>query len=109
MKNFLDDDDLSYDTEDEIEEVEKHDAFEHFEVEPENVKTTTQKMKKKFDEETFDSKVAKSIVNIHSKKNDDKYSKWVNNNYNHLQHLYHLSCTNVSEEVFYSYIYEHSQ
>ena len=60
-----------------------------------------------FNEDEFDAKVARSIVNIHKKEQD--YSKWVNNNYEHLENLFHLSKASVPFDNFSSFVYDHSK
>lgn len=97
MKNFLDDD-FSED-EVEVEEEEIEDDFEYnYTRKPKNIK---------FQEEDFDTKVAKVITNIHKKEKQKKFSQWVNENYYHLKKLYTLSGMDLSEEEFYVYMYDH--
>lgn len=112
MKNFLDDDDFS----DEIEEVDEmegdnftsHHTYTQTERNNVSMKTKTQNKKEtKFQEEDFDTKVAKIICNIHNKFKQDKFSEWVNENYSHLRKLYELSGMNMSEEEFYTFMYNH--
>lgn len=109
MKNFLDDD-----FSDEIEEVDEMEGDNfgknHTQSERNNVsiKSKTQNKKEtKFQEEDFDTKVAKSICNIHNKFKQDKFLEWVNENYFHLRKLYELSGMTMSEEEFYTFMYNH--
>ena len=100
MKNYFyySDDEESFSEEEEYEE--------------ENIKFTKKKEVKKevkkegFDEDYFDFKVAKSMTNIHRKRDD--FSNWVEENLKHLVKLYKLSNLTCSEELFYTCIYENS-
>ena len=77
-----------------------------------NMKPKPKKIEKKnkFDIDNFDYKVAKSIVDIHkNKKLDEKFSKWVEKNLEHLNSLYKISSFNCSPVDFYTYIYENSK
>ena len=60
----------------------------------------------------FDEKVAKTVTKIHKdvqkKEANKKFSKWVNENYDHLKNLYQLSETTLSEQDFYTFVYDHS-
>ena len=100
MKNFIEDDEESYD-----------DSFSSDEEEIDFVNTNVIKKKKdkKFDEDDFDVKVAKSIVKIHKKDNDVLFSKWVEENFTHLKNLYNLSELQIPPEVFYTYLYDNSK
>jgi len=60
-----------------------------------------------FNLDEFDIKVAKSIVRIHGKFSEKEYSRWVDNNYEHLEHLSNLA--NVPFEIFASYVYDHTK
>jgi hypothetical protein len=118
MKNFIDDDVFSeeeYEYENEEEQHKQQELEYDYCVEDKVSVPIDSKKKTKFNEEDFDTKVAKTIVNIHRKPNANKYSEWVNKNYAHLNNLYklsglsHLSGTaGVSEEAFYTYLYDHS-
>jgi hypothetical protein len=112
MKNFIDDDVFSeeeYEYEQEHEEQQSHQSEHDYYVKDIPIDS---KKKTKFNEEDFDTKVAKTIVSIHRKPNENKYSEWVNKNYAHLNNLYKLSglfgTATVSEEAFYTYLYDHS-
>ena len=101
MKIYFNDDEDIYDTESEEEE-------EIFNMKPRE-KTPVSKTSK-FNTEDFDYKVARSIVEIHRKKRtDDKFSKWVEENFTHLNALYRFSNMECSENEFYNYIYENSK
>lgn len=102
MKIYFDGEEVS-DDEDEIEE-EEEEIF--------NMKPKVKKIEKdkKFDLDSFDYKVARSIVNIHRKKNlDEKFSNWVEENLNHLNSLYKLSGIKCPPNEFYNYIYENTK
>ena len=66
----------------------------------------------KFDEKSFDDKVAKSIVEIHNKvlqKNmDEQFNEFVNNNLNHLEKLYYISGLDCDVEEFYTYVFNNT-
>lgn len=111
MKDYIDyDEEVDIDEED-LENGRDVEGDEFYNMKPvnknKNVKT------KKFDENNFDVKVAKSIATIHVKANrktvNDKFSRWVNKNLNHLQALYSMSDLKCSPEQFYTYIYENSK
>ena len=100
MKIYFNDNEDIYDSESDGEEEE---VF--------NMKPTPKKIEKtqRFDTDDFDYKVARSIVEIHRKRtSDDKFSKWVEKNLEHLNSLYKLSMIECSENEFYNYIYENS-
>lgn len=99
MKIFID-----YSEEISFEEEEEENEEEFHQMEPKSKKTTY-----KFDESSFDVKVAKSITNIHRKqKETNKFSNWVEENYEHLLKLYELSDICIPMETFFTYIYDHS-
>jgi len=96
----------------------EEESFSEFEEEDyivEEEEEFKQKIKKKieivkkdgFDEDYFDYQVAKSILQIH-RKNDNDFSNWVNDNLKHLEALYKLSNISCEQSVFYSYVYENS-
>jgi len=58
---------------------------------------------------TFDEKVAISIVNIHRNCNrQNDFSKWIDENYSHLENLYMLSSIDITFDKFCTFIYDHS-
>ena len=68
----------------------------------------------RFNEDSFDVKVAKSIIASHFsdesyKKENIKFSNWVDNNYKHLETMYSLSNLSSPFETFITYIYDHSK
>ena len=82
------------------------------------IKTKTAIRKNKnqmFNKNDFDSKVACVLVNIHrnlnskSYMNSKRYMDWIEKNYEHLDNLHKLSDLTISQEDFFSFVYEHSQ
>jgi ribosomal protein S13 len=100
------------------EEIESEDEL-SYDIEEEHtfVKQKFKKMNRKenisnnttFDEDLFDEKIALIVNDIHRRKKvDNKFSKWVNKNIEHLKKLYSLSNLSCSPVEFYNYIYENS-
>ena len=56
----------------------------------------------------FDVKVAQSIVAIHKKQKNYKFSNWVEKNYIHLHQLYRLSGQLIPMQEFFTFIYDKS-
>jgi hypothetical protein len=97
---YYSEDFTSSDTEEDVVEICEQDLF----------KTKVQnKAPQKID---FDSRVAKKIVSIHKqayhKEKNRKFSNWVNDNLKYLEKLYQLSDLSVNEEIFYTFVYDHS-
>ena len=66
--------------------------------------------KKKFDKNSFDYKVAKSIVKIHRiPKEKTIFSNWVDKNFKHLHNLYMMSGVTVTMEEFFNFVFDHSK
>lgn len=74
---------------------------------------TQPRLKKKntYDVESWDYRVAVEITRIHReafrKSENTKFSNWVNTHLDHLQNIYRLSGSQVPEETFYTFIYDH--
>ena len=68
------------------------------------------KPKKSFDRNSFEFRVAESIVKIHRKpKEDNIFSNWVDRNFEHLYNLYEMSQVKISMEDFFNFVFDHSQ
>ena len=104
MKNFIEDEGILYKDESDDGE-DREDGEEIYQMKSKKKKSIKVS---KFDENNYDIKVAKAIINIHRNKKDNKFSKWVNINYKHLENLYRLSDLTIPRETFFTYIYDHS-
>lgn len=85
-----------------VEEDEEYEDGEEFETVAAGKAKT-----KKFDEKSFDYRVAKSITEIHKKPTND-FDKWVKANFNDLVNLYQMSELTIPMETFFTFIYDHS-
>ena len=65
-----------------------------------------------FNEDEFDAKVAKSITEIRKsiwKKTDEiRFNEWIRDHEDDLWKLYGVSELDCDEELFFSYVYQHS-
>lgn len=60
-----------------------------------------------FNQDEFDIKVAKSIIQIHKKFPEKEYSRWVEKNIEHLEDMSNLA--NIPLETFATFVYDHSK
>lgn len=102
MRDWYDSDeecDKSFDEEEEIPEEEEYSML------PKKSDKTVKVDKN----ESFDEKVAVSIVNIHRNvRRNVEYRKWVRKNSRHLAKLYKLSELKCSQQEFNRYTYENT-